>query len=90
MCVFFCISEQKKRERKKKKKQQHIDLMFNHSSFESFPLFTQIEYTHLKIYILKRFILSNLIKLTVPSEALAPTRVPRLFQQTSKIPPVPR
>ncbi|CAF4434974.1 unnamed protein product, partial [Rotaria magnacalcarata] len=30
------------------------------------------------------------LKLTVPSEALAPTRVPRLFQQTSKIPPVPR
>jgi hypothetical protein len=27
---------------------------------------------------------------TVPSDALAPTRVPRLFQQTPKIPPVPR
>lgn len=29
-------------------------------------------------------------ELTVPSDALAPTRVPRLFQHTSKIPPEPR
>jgi hypothetical protein len=43
VCVFFWISEQEKKERKK---QQHINLMFNHSSFESFPCYLRRSSTH--------------------------------------------
>jgi hypothetical protein len=35
--IWFC-GEVNKRKKNERKKQQHINLMFNHSSFESFPV----------------------------------------------------
>lgn len=69
-------------------KQQYIDLILG---LKLVGLFSQIEYTNLNEDRREmRFFFLLIKRLTVPSDALAPTRVPRLFQHTSKMPPVPR
>ncbi len=80
--------EQKKKYVKMKERTTHWP-SGNWSSFESIyadRVRTPFKKECQRIYLFE----INIKSLTVPSDALAPTRVPRLFQQTSKIPPVPR